>query len=333
MEKDIEDSSWDFIFTVNFCPLVSVVCHKLGVRYVSWTYDTPMNIERTDELCYPTSYIFIFDHAEYVKYRNQGMDNVYYLPLASGFSSTFSDANDCYYKYDVSLIGNLYKSTYPVIKEKLDKYYTGYLDGIMTAQRGIYGSYFVLDLLKEQNTDVENINKLTGFNLSPEQLSYSLAAYMTYLDRLSILAVMSNRYKTALVTGSLEKSEKELLKQVSILPKMDYDSEMPKLFGMSKINLNPPFRAMYSGIPQRALDIMSCGGFLLSGYTQELAYYFEDGNELVLYDSIEDAVEKAGFYLKHDELRDKIRRAGQEKVKTDFGFSDRISVIAETMDE
>ena len=107
---------------------------------------------------------------------------------------------------------------------------------------------------------------------------------------------------------------------------------MPCFFRVSKINLNPPFRAVWSAIPQRALDIMSSGGFLLSGYTEELSYYFENGRELVLYDSIEDAAAKAEFYLKHDDLRDKIRTAGTEKVRKDFTYTDRIQKIINTIE-
>ena len=112
---------------------------------------------------------------------------------------------------------------------------------------------------------------------------------------------------------------------------MDYYKEMPHFFRISKINLNPPFREVWSAIPQRALDIMSSGRFLLSGYTEELSYYFENGKELVLYDSIEDAVAKVNFYLKHDDLRTKIITAGTEKVRKDFTYIDRINIIINTV--
>jgi len=122
-----------------------------------------------------------------------------------------------------------------------------------------------------------------------------------------------------------------MMTKLTVLPKMDYYKEMPLFFRMSKINLNPPFRAVWSAIPQRALDIMSSGGFLLSGYTEELSYYFENSKELVLYDSIEDAVAKADFYLKHDDLRLKIQTSGTEKVRKDFTYIDRIYKIINTV--
>jgi len=303
------------------------VCYRNGIKYVSWTYDTPMNLRSTETMENPNNYIFIFDKGEYQKYKKIGLDTVYYLPLATDFGTHIEENSD--YEYDITFLGNLYRSTFPSIKEKLDKYHVGFLDGIITAQRGLYGCYIVLDLLKEQKEEIKTINELTGFDLIPEQLSYSIASYITYLDRLSLLSIMSNRFNTALATGHLEKEERKLMPKLKVLPGMDYYDEMPFLFRKTKINLNPPFRAMWSAIPQRALDIMSSGGFLLSGYTEELSYYFENGRELVLYDSIEDAVAKAEFYLKNDDLREEIRKAGAEKVNRDFTYEGRLQEILE----
>lgn len=338
--KDIDLEAPDFVFTVNYSPILSKVCHEKNVVYASWTYDTPMDLPGTDTMDNPNNYIFIFDHGEYVKYKNMGLDTVYYLPLASDFYRFFDSEfeknafeNSPKYLYDVSFIGNLYKSTYPYLKDRLGQYNIGFTEGIMTAQREIYGCYFVLDMLKDKTREVQSINNETGLQLMPEQLSYSLAAYMTYLDRLSLLALISKRFKTALVTENITKEELNMMPELLVLSKMDYYSEMPLLFFNSRININPPFRAVWSAIPQRALDIMSSGGFLLSGYTAELAYYFENEKELVLYDSIEDAVSKADFYLKHDELRERIKKAGYEKVKSEFRYEDRIVSMTDIIDE
>ncbi len=331
LTKDIGASKPEFVFTVNYSPIVSRACYKSDVKYVAWTYDTPMDIPNTDTMDNPTNRIFIFDHGEFMKYKNMGLDTVYYLPLATGFGDVSADPINGDYLYDVSLVGNLYKATFPYLKEKLDEYHTGFLEGIMTAQREIYGSYFVLDLLRERQEEVLGINKISGLKLSPEQISYSLAAYITYLDRLSLMAMMSKRFNTALFTGGMHEKEKKLMKELKILPNVDYYKGMPEVFRRSRINLNPPFRAVWSAMPQRALDIMSSGGFLLSGFTVELSYYFKNGEELVLYDSVEDAVAKAKFYLHHEDLREKIKKAGYEKVKEEFRYEDRLRLILDTV--
>ena len=45
---------------------------------------------------------------------------------------------------------------------------------------------------------------------------------------------------------------------------------------------------------------------------------------MVMYESYQDAVEKADFYLKHDDLRTRIAQAGREKVLRDFDMRDRL---------
>lgn len=62
-------------------------------------------------------------------------------------------------------------------------------------------------------------------------------------------------------------------------------------------------RSIKSGIPQRAFDIMGCGGLLMSNYQPELAEYFIPGEDLVLYDSVDDLIQKIDYYLSHEEER------------------------------
>jgi glycosyltransferase involved in cell wall biosynthesis len=54
---------------------------------------------------------------------------------------------------------------------------------------------------------------------------------------------------------------------------------------------------------------------------------FHPGKEAVFYDSIEDAVEKAKYYLSHDSERERIARAGYERVRKDYD-SDKLMVQA-----
>ncbi len=47
----------------------------------------------------------------------------------------------------------------------------------------------------------------------------------------------------------------------------------------------------------RAFEIPMAGGLQLASYTDELASYFEEGKEIVLYNSAEEMVDKANYYL------------------------------------
>lgn len=105
---------------------------------------------------------------------------------------------------------------------------------------------------------------------------------------------------------------------------------MPGVFRYSRLNLCPTLKSIRSGIPLRALDIMGAGGTLFSNFQPELAEAFEDGKDVILYESMEDAFAKAEYYLKNDTLRREIARNGYHKICQDFTYPDRIRRMFKT---
>lgn len=101
---------------------------------------------------------------------------------------------------------------------------------------------------------------------------------------------------------------------------VDYHSQMPLVFAASRINLNISLRSIHSGIPLRVLDIMACGGFVLSNWQPELAEYFTEGEELALFESKDECMEKIAYYLTHEDKRREIAAAGKQKVQEMFSY-------------
>ncbi len=89
---------------------------------------------------------------------------------------------------------------------------------------------------------------------------------------------------------------------------------MPSVFHNSKINLNITLKTIQTGIPLRAWDILGCGGFLLSNFQQELCEYFIPGEDFIYYESIDDATEKAAYFLTHENERKEIAHNAFEKI-------------------
>lgn len=110
-------------------------------------------------------------------------------------------------------------------------------------------------------------------------------------------------------------------------PTVDYVTEMPKIFACSRVNLNPSLKCVQSGILLRALDIMAARGFLLSNYQSDLVQQFIDGEEMAVYESMEDADVKSAFYLQHDDIREKMIRRGRQKVSEQYTLQDRLEEI------
>lgn len=101
---------------------------------------------------------------------------------------------------------------------------------------------------------------------------------------------------------------------------VDYHTQMPLVFASSKINLNISLRSIHSGIPLRVLDIMACGGFVLSNWQPELAEYFTEGEEIALFESKDECMEKIAYYLSHEDKRREIAAAGKRKVQELFSY-------------
>ena len=102
---------------------------------------------------------------------------------------------------------------------------------------------------------------------------------------------------------------------------------MNAVFRNSHLNLCPTLKSIASGIPLRALDIMGAGGVLFSNYQPELAESFVDGEDLIMYESIEDALDKADYYLKNKEGLAQIAQRAKEKARKKFSYDDRIKTI------
>jgi spore maturation protein CgeB len=104
--------------------------------------------------------------------------------------------------------------------------------------------------------------------------------------------------------------------------------EAAQKFCKSKIVLNI---AMKEDLNMRCLEAMGSGSFLLTDYVPYIEELFEDGKHLVLYRSLDEAVDKAKYYLKHDSEREKIAQAGFEEVMAKHTIDHRVNRMLEAV--
>lgn len=331
--EQIDTAQFDALFSVNYWPMLSKVAQKHGIRYIAWCYDNPLNVVNIEEtLANPVNTVIFFDRVQTQKYLDAGFETVYYLPLCVNTARMaqlqLSKQDAAKYGADVALVGSLYESKMQELKALMGDYTKGYIEAVMAAQQNLYGCY----LFEEVITDkiVQDINDFVAANhpeskfcLLKEALTFAMASEVTRKDRLILLTLLGRRFDTRLY--SFQNSE--ILQGVKCFPPIDYVAEMPKVFRATKVNLNPVLRCIQSGIPLRALDVMGAGGFLLSSFQPELAEYFLQEEEMVMYESMEDAVAKADFYIRNDDLREKIATAGANRISEMFSLSDRWNQI------
>lgn len=326
----LEKERYSCVLSVNYMPIISDICEKSGIKYISWVYDSPLHIRRLDAMKNSCNKIYFFDRVQAEEFRKQGVEGAEYLPLAADsdvFSDSYSDENK--YLCDVSLLGQLYKSEYSDLCGGLSMYNRGYLEGIIGAQNQISGGFIIDEMLSDElmaniNHDFSKAGDGT-FNASKRELSYTLAKEVTGRQRFTALALLQDRCSVNVYSKDVDKR----LEKVNFCGYADYYTQMPAIFRKSRINLNISLCTIQTGIPLRILDIMACGGFVITNAQPELFEYFDVGSDLVVYDDMKDMVMKVMYYLKHEEERIRIAENGYRKVREKFSFEDRIKTMLE----
>ena len=99
-----------------------------------------------------------------------------------------------------------------------------------------------------------------------------------------------------------------------------------KRFSESRIVFNI---SIGDDINMRLFETLGTGSFLLTNYLPTLGEFFEDGVDFVTYNSYDDMIEKAKYYLEHEEEREKIAEAGYKKAIEKHTYEARIKTIAD----
>lgn len=80
-------------------------------------------------------------------------------------------------------------------------------------------------------------------------------------------------------------------------------------------------------IKGRTFEVPGCGGFLLTGKADNLSEYYDIGKEVVCFHDIDDMVQKIRYYLKYEDERTAIARAGYERTLREHTYERRFKEI------
>ena len=82
----------------------------------------------------------------------------------------------------------------------------------------------------------------------------------------------------------------------------------------------------------RNFEIPGCGGFQLSYYSEDLEKHFRISDEIAIYHDEDDLIDKVRYYLRHEDERETIARAGHERVVSEHTFSRRFLDLVARID-
>ncbi len=328
---------YDLILSYNYFKLLALASNLNNIPYFSWTQDSPM-LSLYDATTYlKTNYFFCFDSEQYEGMLARGIQNVYYFPLAtdveelSKAAQIYSAIDKMKYSADISFVGSLYSERNMFSQlNGLPAYIKGYFDGIIESQMRIPMLRFselsietnVINVLKQilvfHDTD-ESVIKY-------EQLIDNLVdRQVTVLERRKMIQELAQIADFKLYTTS----DTSKYPMVHNCGTVDYYTEMPKVFRLSKVNINVSLRSIRTGIPLRILDVIAAGGFLLTNAQPDLFLYFEEGENIVTFQNLDEMQEKVRYYLSHDAERYTIMEKGKKIIKEQFDFSVKLPQMFE----
>ncbi len=108
--------------------------------------------------------------------------------------------------------------------------------------------------------------------------------------------------------------------------------ESVKIYNASKININlhssmgnDLFDPYGDFINPRTFEICACGGFQLVDRRPVLSEFFKEDEDLVMFSSVDEAIDKIRYYLSHEDIRKRIALRGQEKVLSNHTYKHRMT--------
>lgn len=340
VSAELKKQESQIVFSINFFPVVSEVCNIFHIPYVCWIVDSPVMELYSHSIRNSWNRIFLFDYALYEEFRGENPKGIFYLPLGADYVrldsliETITEQDRKKYSADVSFIGSLYTEKCPYNHLKEESWLKGYLDGVIEAQTKVYGYNFLEECITDEV--LQQFKEKVPFYHFPEKASHNDRAAMAHLylgnkvteqERLRLLKRVSEVYSLDLYTAS----------DFSPLPRANYrglaksTTEMPKIFHLSKINLNFTSKPIRTGLPLRLWDILGAGGVVLTNFQSEIPEYFEVGKDLDIYASEEELMEKIRYYLEHEKERQAIAESGYRKAKEQYSLELRVKQILKTV--
>ncbi|MCI8669516.1 MAG: glycosyltransferase [Lachnospiraceae bacterium] len=334
----LSEKKYDFVMTYDFLPVISDICNQMNIKYVSWTFDSPLYALYTPAARNSCNYVFVFDKGQYKRLEKMGIPHLFHLPMAinknriSAIDITEEDEKK--FQSDISFVGNLYQDNlynqiFPYLTENNRQYFEQILSLIFNniSEKNIesyVGDETVTFLNNALNSESKNKFLMTDRYYYADNL---FSRKVSEMDRVAMLNRLGKKFQVRLYTNN----DTSMIQNVELKPAVSYESDMNKVFYLSKININQTIRSIETGLPLRIFDIMGSGGFLLTNYQEELEDYFEIDEDLVVYRSFDELEDKCRYYLTHEEERVQILINGYKKVCQNHTYGHRVEQILQCM--
>ncbi|MEW6235307.1 MAG: glycosyltransferase [Candidatus Omnitrophota bacterium] len=295
-----------------------------GVHRVVWCFDDPFRYSLGEEFFNSFDRIYCFDpfHAQRLQILSQA--HVEYLPAAAAYSDDLpgNPPPGLPPQMDVTFVGS-------TGLQRMDESFMRLISQNappIQALRNFVERYLVQGQSIPYQEFMEFDLQFPGFSKNRRViLLEDLATFFVRLHFLSSLMDLPIR-----LFGDLGWSYSSLVGEIASLYQghpADFIHETPWIYRLSKISLNTFNIQCVDSPTVRLFDVMACGGFLLTEHRPFMEKMFRIGVELETFRTREELRQKINYYLIHEDERRTIALAGQQAVRKNHLYRQRLQRI------
>ncbi len=344
LEEWLNSNNYICVMSYNFSPNIAEASYRTKNKYISWTWDAPLPSYNFIESKYDTNWTYVFDKTELTKLEKAQVKHVGYLPLATDVAFvdniSITDEDRQTYSNEISFIGQMYNETF--LNQAFEKMHSKDADIIKeycinhtcdwTENNKMFEIVYK-DFMSNhhyKHKDREFYEKNWGINELQYDADYYISGFfrsLAHKERVKILNELAKKFKVDIYTyGNTDE-----LKNINIHEPVNNYLIAPKIFRLSKININITTHNIRTGVPLRVFDIMGARGFVLSNYQEEMDELFVPDKEIVYFKTLDELMEKTQYYLAHEEKRQQIALNGYNRVKKDYNYQNIINRFIEDL--
>lgn len=319
---------------------LALSAYKAEIKYVSVIWDAPYIKIFSPFGRLTSSYFSVFDRLDQERFRSAGIPHTLYQPLAVNKSDVLAWSRNARkvlagtYINDICFVGSLYEDNlFDERVKNMPSVIVDYFNSIFEEAafrwdgvNRVYGKTGrdILRYMEMINPEFHVDNRLDIDDTSLFEISY-LVRKIANIERVAVLSTLAETYHVVLHTVS--KVEEGQLGNVEVRLPVKPGKDAAVVYAGSKINLNLSLKGIEGGTPQRVMDVMGAGGFVMTNYCEETAELFEENKEIVMFKTPEELLEKVEYYLQHDKEREQIARAGHDKVLDHYTYEKKLEKL------
>ena len=326
------------IMSIHLIDTLAVAAQKARISYVALIWDAPYYKLFTDYGKMDNCWFSVFDRVDAQRFKDADISHILYQPLAVDEDQIREWDRQAEalreYKDEICFVGRLYDDNFydefcSQLPQELQDYFVDLFENAAFRWDGIDRIHGTVnnELVAHIRAETPGFQMVNLFDI-PDSV-YFENGYVTRkianIERICALNLLAEKYPVTLYTTSV--TAKQRLRGVKIMPPICSEQDLYKTFRSSKVNLNISLKGIEGGTPQRIMDVMGAGGFVLTNYCPETADLFQEDKEIVMFRTPEELLEKADYYLKHDKEREEIAQNGHVKVMQRYTYTEKIKKL------